>query len=192
MYLKEMLITVTKEIISNAVKANTKRLYFKILKLDISKKEDYRNGMDTFKRDVYAGKVEIFNKLKDENLFVKITFKNYPDKLQIHIINNSPILEEESKKVEWRIKKAYSYNQMSDAFDDVMDDSEGSGLGLIFALMLCKNAGFSREVFQIKCENNLTIATITVPFTSKSANVKNQSILANEVLKELEKLPAFP
>ncbi len=190
LYLKEILITVIREIITNAVKANTKRLYFKIMNLDINKTEDYRMGMDTFKRDVYAGKADIFNKLKHENLFVKIIFKNYNNSVGISIINNSPILEEERRKIEWRIRKAYSYNEISDAFDDVMDDSEGTGLGLIFALMLCKNAGFPRETFQIKCENNLTIATITIPLNSNSG--KHDLKIANEVIKELEKLPSFP
>jgi HD-like signal output (HDOD) protein len=190
LYLKEMLITVIKEIITNAVKANTKRLYFKIMKLDINKKEDYRVGMDTFKRDVYAGKVEIFNKLKDENLFVKIIFKNDQNSLQISIINNSPILEEESRKIEWRIRKAYSYDQMSDAFDDVLDDSEGSGLGLIFALMLCKKAGFPQETFQIRSENNFTKVTFNISLSSNRG--QHDLKITNKVIKELEKLPSFP
>ncbi|MBN2041108.1 MAG: HDOD domain-containing protein [Spirochaetes bacterium] len=190
LYLKEMLVTVIREIITNAVKANAKRLYFKMINLDILKTEDYRTGMETFKKDVYASEADYLDKLKNENLFVKIIFKNFNDSIQISVVNNSPILEVERKKIEWRIKKAYSYNELSDAFDDVMDDSEGTGLGLILALMLCKNAGFPREVFRIRCKDSITIATISIPLNAD--NSRHDSRIANKVLKELDKLPSFP
>ncbi len=50
LYLKDMLITVIRELITNASKANIKRLYFKLMELDINKKEDYRKGMETFQK----------------------------------------------------------------------------------------------------------------------------------------------
>jgi len=119
LYLKDMIITVLREIITNAVKANAKRLYFKLMKLDISKKEDYWKGMRSFKADVYSSETDIFDKLKQVNLLVRVLFEYQPDSLEIHIINNSPIIEEELKKIESRINKAYLYNDISEAFDDV-------------------------------------------------------------------------
>jgi HD-like signal output (HDOD) protein len=190
LYLKEMLITVIREVITNAVKANTKRLYFKMMNLDIRKKEDYRHGMESFKSDVYTSDSDIFSKLKEVSLSVRVMFDYTSDSLKIHVINNTPILEEEQKKIESRIKKAYSYNDISEAFEDVMDDSEGAGLGLIMALMLLKNAGFPADAFQIKCESSLTATTLTTP---KSTNKDQHNIkIADELTKELEKIPSFP
>jgi uncharacterized UPF0146 family protein len=168
LYLKEMLITIIRELITNAAKANIKRLYFKLMELDINKKEDYRIGMETFKKDVFTGENEIFSKLKEVNLLVRIVFDRTPNNILIRIINNTPILEEEQKKIESRIKKAFSYTDISEAFEDVMDDSEGVGLGLIMALMLFKNAGFPTETYQIKCENNLTTAILNIPIKVNS------------------------
>ncbi|MFH0974165.1 MAG: HDOD domain-containing protein [Spirochaetota bacterium] len=190
LYLKEMLITVIREVITNAVKANTKRLYFKMMNLDIKKKEEYRQGMETFKKDVYTGGNDIFARLKEVNLLVRIIFDSYPDKLKVSIINNTPILEEEQRKIESRIKKAYSYNDISEAFEDVMDDSEGAGLGLIMALMLFKSAGFPYDTYSLKCENNLTITSIIIPL---SINREEHNIkIVDELTKELEKIPSFP
>ncbi|MBN2042052.1 MAG: HDOD domain-containing protein [Spirochaetes bacterium] len=190
LYLKEMLLTVIREIITNAVKANTKRLYFKLKKLDISKKEEYRQGMESFKNDVYGSDNTIFEKLKEVNLLVRIIFEYIHDSIQITIINNTPILEEEQKKIESRINKAYTYNDISEAFEDVMDDSEGAGLGLIMAIMLMKNAGFSKESFKLKCEKGLTTTTIKAPLgiDREEHNIK----IAEELTKELEKIPSFP
>ena len=190
LYLREMLITVIRELITNAAKANIKRLYFKIQNLDINKKEDYRRGMETFKKDVFTGESEIFDKLNDVNLLVRVVFENTSDSIIIRIINNSPIIEEELKKIESRIKKAFLYNDISEAFDDVMDDSEGVGLGLIMALMLFKSAGFPAETYNIKSENNLTTARLTIPLQTdrEEHNIK----IAEELTKELEKIPSFP
>ncbi len=190
LYLKEMLVTVIRELITNAAKANIKRLYFKLSELDINKKDDYRMGMETFKKDVFTGDSEIFSKLSEVNLLVRVIFESTPDKLIIRIVNNTPILEEELKKIESRIKKAFSYTDISEAFEDVMDDSEGVGLGLIMALMLFKNAGFPPETYRIKCENNLTTASVNIPLKTnrESHNLK----IADELIKELEKIPSFP
>ena len=190
LYLKEMLITVIREVITNAVKANTKRLYFKQMNLDISKTEDYRKGMETFKTDVFASETDIFTRLKEVNLLVRVIFDYHQESLRINIINNTPIIEEEQRKIESRIKKAYTYNDISEVFEDVMDDSEGAGLGLIMALMLFKNAGFPQDSFQIKSENNLTTVTIRTPpnINREQFNVK----IADELVKEIEKIPSFP
>jgi len=190
LYLKEMLITVLREVITNAVKANTKKLYFKIINMDIKKKDDYRKGMENFKKDVYAGETDIFTKLAEYNLLVRVIFDYTPNSFKISVINNTPILEEEQRKIESRIKKAYSYNDISEAFEDVMDDSEGAGLGLIMAMMLLKNAAFPLDAFQIKCENNMTIASITTPqdLNREQINLK----IADELTKEIEKIPSFP
>ena len=141
--------------ITNAIKANVKRLYFKLNNLSINRKEEYRKGMDSFKNDVYGSATDIFSKLKDVNLLVRIIFEYYPEHLQIKIINNSPIIPEEYNKIKSRINKAFSYTDISEAFDNVMDDSEGAGLGLIMALMLLKNAGFPKESFEIIAQKNL-------------------------------------
>ena len=190
LYLKDMLITVIRELITNASKANIKRLYFKLMELDINKKEDYRKGMETFKKDVFTGENVIFNKLKEVNLLVRIVFERTPDSIIIRIINNTPIIDEELKKIESRIRKAFSYNDISEAFEDVMDDSEGVGLGLIMALMLFKNAGFPLQTYRIKCENNLTTATLNIPL--KINREEHNIVIAEELTKELEKIPSFP
>jgi len=190
LYLKEMLITVIREVITNAVKANTKRLYFKQMNMDITQKEEYRKGMETFKADVYAGETDIFEKLNEYNLLVRVIIDYHQESLRFTIINNTPIIEEEQRKIESRIKKAYSYNDISEVFEDVMDDSEGAGLGLIMALMLFKNAGFSQDAFHIKSDNNLTTVTIRTP---QNANRDKFNLkIADELIKEIEKIPSFP
>ncbi|HOW81783.1 MAG TPA: HDOD domain-containing protein [Spirochaetota bacterium] len=191
LYIKDTIITVLKELINNSIKANIKRLYFKLKGLDINKTEDYRTGMETFKEDIYqSGDDEIFNKLEESNLVVRISFKNTENHIHINVINNIPILDSEIMKINSRIKKAYKYVDISDAFDDVLDESEGAGLGLIMAMMLFKNSGLPAESFRIYRKGDLTIATVSIPKDMSKGEVKHN--ITQEILKEIEAIPAFP
>lgn len=47
---KEAIITIVKELINNAIKANLKRLYFEVSELNINDIKDYRQGMKNLKK----------------------------------------------------------------------------------------------------------------------------------------------
>ena len=190
LYLKEMILTILRELITNAVKANTKRLYFKLNNLDIKNQDDYRQGMERFKDEVYGEESDIFDRLQEVNLIVRVLFESLPGFLRVTVTNNIPLLKVELKKIEARLKEAYNYNDISEAFDKLLDDSEGAGLGLIMAMMLFKSAGLPADSFKIKSEKGLTSAILTVPLQADrySFNVK----IADELIREVEKIPSFP
>ncbi len=190
-YMKNPLLAVTKELINNSIKANIKRLYFKLQDLDINKIEDYRRGMETFKSDTFQQEnSDIYEKLKQSKLVVRTSFKTSKDFIHISVINNIPILDTELKKVNARITKAYKYNDITEAFEDVIDDSEGAGLGLIMAMMLLKNAGLPPESFKIYRKDDLTIATLSIPQIMSPPESTRE--IADAILKEIDELPAFP
>jgi hypothetical protein len=78
-------------------------------------------------------------------------------------MNNAPILESEMNKIKARVSKAFKYQDISEAFHDVLDDSEGAGLGLIMAMMLLKSSGFPKESFTISRNENLTSVNLSIP-----------------------------
>jgi HD-like signal output (HDOD) protein len=191
LFMKNPILTVVKELLNNAVKANIKRLYFKNKNLEIDKIDEYRKGMETFKTEVYQKDNSAFlDKLEKSNLVVRISFKTSKEHIHINVINNIPILDQELKKVRARIVKAYKYDDITDAFDDVIDDSEGAGLGLIMAMMLFKNAGLPADSFQIYRKDELTIATLSIP--QGMTKTESQKKIASEIITEVDNLPAFP
>ncbi len=192
LYLRDSIVTVMKELINNAVKANLKRLFFKTRELDINSEEDYRLGMEAFKEVVFGEEKEedYFAKLEASKLVVRVSFYVSEAHIHISVINNMPILDSELTKIRGRVEKAYRYGDISEAFNDVLDDSEGAGLGLIMALMLFKNCGLNQESFKIYRKNNLTISTISIP---KMYSEQNKQVeVTRELLRELEEIPAFP
>ncbi len=191
LYMKNPVITVVRELVNNAIKANLKRVYFKKKNLNISSPEEYRAGMEQFKEDVYqSDSSEYFQLLEKSNLVTRVAFKATDDNLFINVINNIPILEAELEKITNRVKKAYEYNDIAEAFDDVLDDTEGAGLGLIIAMMLFKNSGLPAESFRIYQKNDLTIAAISIP--QSLSVIKSRIRVAEEILNEVETIPAFP
>lgn len=191
LYMKDTVLSVLKELINNAIKANVKRLFFKLLGLDINNVSDYRQGMESFKDEIYSsGSDEYFSQLANSNLVVRIVFKVTADMFHVNVINNTPILDSELKKIQSRVSKAYKYHDISEAFDDVLDDSEGAGLGLIMALMLFKSSGFPQDAFKIYKKDNLTIVTLSIPknMTSDGSQVQ----IADTILQEIKNMPAFP
>lgn len=191
LYIKDTIITVVKELINNSIKANLKRLYFKLKELDINKIEEYRQGMENFKIEIYQTNTEEYlDKLEESKLVVRAAFKISDDHIHINVINNIPILEAELNKINARIAKAYKYTDISDAFEDVLDDSEGAGLGLIMAMMLFKNSGLKSDCFKIYRKGDLTIATISIP--KNLSEPESRIEITERILKEIDEIPAFP
>ena len=191
LYYKDTVTSIIKVLISNAIKANLKRLYFESLKLDISNTKDYRKGMDNFKDDLFQKENEIIKSLQSSKYIVRIKFGSKNDNLIISVINNSQILEAEFNKIKSRVTKAYRYKNISEAFTDVIDDSEGTGLGLIIALMLIKNSGFPKNSFTVSRNDALTSINIIIPnkvLNNQEAYLK----IAEDILKEVDKIPALP
>lgn len=121
---------------------------------------------------------------------VRVIFKPTEDSYRFFVVNNTPILDLEIKKIESRLRKAYKYSDMSEAFDDVLDDSEGAGLGLIMAMMVMKNSGMPADSFRITKKNNLTITTLKISHSVERNKIK--SAIAEEILNEINAIPAFP
>lgn len=188
---KEAIISTVKELINNAIKANLKRLYFDRNSLNINDIKEYRQGMENFKDDVFQNREsELIQALQESKYVVRTSFSINNDNLVISVINNNPILESEINKIKSRVNKAYKYQDITEAFTDVLDDSEGAGLGLIMALMVLKNSGFQQNVFTISRNDSLTSINLTIPV--KTINPEMHFKITEEILKEVEEIPALP
>ena len=191
LYVREYVLLILMELIENAVKANIKRVFFKTRDLDINKSTDYRKGMEHFKEEAILANGEDYpEKLETSNLVVRVSFKNSQNFLHVSVINNTPILDLELRKVQGRIAKAFAYKEVAESFADVIDDSEGTGLGIIIAMMLLKSSGLKADAFKLYKKDNLTIATISIP--KNLADPSEAEKIVDIVANELENLPFFP
>ena len=127
-YLLNSVITILREIIINALKANAKRIFFLKSNLDINDERMYRKGMNKFKKDVVGNFDSIETDLRHSDFHVLITFALNSDTIQISVTNNSPILPAELERINYRIEKAIKYNDFSEAYAEIEDEARWAAI----------------------------------------------------------------
>ena len=123
-YMIDTTITILREIIINAFKANAKRVYFEKNSIDITDPSSYQEGISRFKNEVVGNLDFIEADMKSSRYNVIITIKNMDKGLQILVTNNTPILPEELERIRLRMARAREYNDFSDAYEEVYDSTE--------------------------------------------------------------------
>ena len=175
---------------TNAKKANTKRVYFAEKKLNIMDAGDYKVGMTTFKADT-LGNIEHYLQLqKEARLYVKLFLQVRANKIKIEVHNNCPLTVFEYKRIHDKLTRAQQYTSMEEALSQILDDSEGAGLGLIIMILMLEKIGLTEENFQTVSENGETITRIILPVSEKTK--RELSIVALEFIKTINDLPQFP
>lgn len=178
------------ELTTNAKKANTKRVYFKEKNLSLENKIDYEKGMATFKKETLDNIEHYLQAQKNAGLYIKFILQTRNNKIRFEVRNNSPLLFAEYKRIHDKISRATQYTSMEQALAEVLDDSEGAGLGLIIMILMLQKLGASDENIHTLSENGETITRIIL---SVSNQTKNEiAIIASEFLKTIDNLPQFP
>lgn len=157
-----------KELAVNAKKANTKRIYFDERQLDLNNEVDYLNGMKNFKADTLSNNKHYLAQLRARDLYVKIEFLKYQGYCTVAVRNNSLLLPWERDRINEKVAKARQYATLEDAFEEVLDDSEGAGLGILVLVLMLRNVGFEGDFFQVYTVGGETVARIILPACTDS------------------------
>lgn len=178
------------ELITNTKKANTKRVYFKMKSLDITNPDDYEKGMKTFKQDSLNNIKYYLDLQKRAGLYIKLILQVRSNKIKVEVRNNVVMTSFEYKRIQEKLSLSKKYNSIEDAFSQILDETEGAGLGLIIMLLMLEKLGFQTDSFQIFCENGETIARLIVPLSEKTQT--EISFITKEFVNRIESLPQFP
>ncbi len=149
------------ELLDNASKANAKRVFFKENKLNINDESDYKNGMQAFKSDLTENTEHYLEELKSGKLKVHLLL-TANDVITITVANNTKITEAEYKRICDKIERTKNYSDLADAISDI-DQTEGSGLGIITVIIMLKKLGLNPNNLSFKITDNETVATIEIP-----------------------------
>jgi len=188
--LKDYLIYCINELTTNAKKANTKRVYFAEKKLNINDSRDYDTGMKTFKEETLSNIGYFLQLQKDAGLYVKVIMQIKHNDICVEIRNNSEMTKMEYKRVFDKLARSKQFINLEDALSQVIDESEGAGLGLVIMILMLKKVGLSDECYEILVENGETITRITMPMDIK---VQDQiSDLTDDIVSYIDGLPQFP
>lgn len=189
-FLLNSTITILREIVVNALKANAKRVYFNKVSLNISDPQQYEIGMKRFKEEV-IGEFDVIEKdLLTSEYYIKLNFDKKDGNLVVRIINNVPVLPEELERINFRMEKAAQYNDFSEVYEEIEDSTEGAGLGIVLTVLFLKNMGINPKTFSIKSEGDVTYTTLVIPKVLRPSEITTE--YKNHILSEVEGLPTFP
>jgi putative nucleotidyltransferase with HDIG domain len=179
-----------REVINNAKKANTKRIYFNEVGLNLNNIAEYKKGMKSFKA-LSAEKAEYYiSRLEERGYYIRTSFKIDTDNFYVCVIDNSVIHEEELSLINIRKKRAREFKNISEALNLILNNKEGAGLGIIISIMMLKKMGLNSDNLDISATDTETITRLVIPL---SLITEEHSVQINELLlKEIDELPQFP
>ncbi|MCH5295803.1 MAG: HDOD domain-containing protein [Treponema sp.] len=162
----DALVYCLKELTNNAKKANTKRIYFKEKNLNINDAADYAEGMKTFKQDTISNIKYYLERQKEEGLFIKLTLRALDSAMIIEVSNNVDLTVFEYKRIHDKITRAQVYRSVEEGIMELLDDTEGAGLGLAIMMLILRRAGLNEGNYQVSSEDGQTISRLILPYSA--------------------------
>ncbi|MDR0377237.1 MAG: HDOD domain-containing protein [Spirochaetaceae bacterium] len=188
--LKDYIIYSVQELAVNAKKANTKRVYFIEQDLDLDNPEHYKKGMVKFKQDTQNNLGHYLKLQREKGLYVKLIFQNKRDAVYLEVRNNAAISQPELARVHDKLAHSRRYNNLEEALSQVLDDSEGAGLGLVIMLLMLKRIGLNEDNFDIFGTATETVARIVIPV--EKARLESVETLTSAIVEKVNSMPQFP
>jgi putative nucleotidyltransferase with HDIG domain len=188
--LRDYVVYCVQELAVNAKKANTKRVYFTERGLDLSNPNDYKEGMTHFKEVTLSNIGHYLQLQKEKGLYIKLILQIKKNIIHIEIRNNVAVTRTELIRIHDKLARSRQYSSLEDALSQVLDDSEGAGLGLVILVLMLKKMGLDEDCFDILGTEKETIARLLIPLDQ--ARIENLSILSSTIVNSINNLPQFP
>ena len=177
------------ELLTNAKKANTKRVYFKEQKLDINNEMDYHQGMVSFKEDMLANLEHYLMLQKEAGLYIKLILQLYDEGIKLEIRNNSALTIFEKKRINEKLKVARKYEDPNQVISRVIDQTEGAGLGIIIIILMLRKIGLSRDNYIVFSTDTETVTQMLLPLNAEIN--KSMDSLYEAFVENLDTIPVF-
>jgi putative nucleotidyltransferase with HDIG domain len=188
--LKDYIVYCVQELAVNAKKANTKRVYFVERGLDLSNPDDYKLGMSSFKENTLSNIAHYLQMQKEKGLYIRLMLQIKNNIINVEVRNNVVATKTELIRIHDKLARSRQYDNLEDALTQVLDDSEGAGLGLVILVLMLKKMGLDEDCFDIIGTEKETIARIIIPLDQ--TRVESLSILSSTIVDNVNSLPQFP
>jgi len=179
-----------KELISNAQKANAKRIYFEERGLQISRKEDYERGMKDFLREISMNLDHFVQRLRERRLAIEVIFHTTGGSLTIAVRNSAALTAAEQTRIRDKIARASAFHSFFEALESSIDSTEGAGLGILILVQFLKRIGLDEKSFSIRSERGRTVSSIVIPMSE--VHLEQIRVLTEVLVRDIETLPHLP
>ena len=151
------------ELLTNAKKANTKRVYFKEKGWDINNPDEYTKGMEQFKVDTLSNIDHYLELQKKAGLYIKVSLQLLGRTLKIQIKNKAVLTLDEEQRIRQKIQSAKKFNSIEEVYAKALDPSEGAGLGIIIIILMLQKIGLAKDSYKCYSTDKETITEIILP-----------------------------
>jgi hypothetical protein len=145
---KQKLSYCVHELAGNAIKGNTKRVYFEEKGLNIHNESEYWIGMEGFRRETVDRISHYLRRQRELGLKIKLQFKLNGPNVMIGIRQNIGLTRIERDRIRTKLSVSGQYGDMTEAYARIEDSSEGAGLGIVMMIMMLRNIGLNRDVIR--------------------------------------------
>ncbi|MDR1909049.1 MAG: HDOD domain-containing protein, partial [Spirochaetaceae bacterium] len=188
--LRDYVVYIVQELTVNAKKANTKRVYFSEKGLDLSNPDEYKAGMLGFKEDTLGNIAHYLQLQKEKGLYIKLILQTKRNIVLVEVRNNVAVTKTELIRIHDKLARSRQFHSLEEALSQVLDASEGAGLGLVILVLMLKKMGLSEDCFDILSTDKETIARIVIPL--EQTRVEDLAVLSNTIVNSVNALPQFP
>jgi HD-like signal output (HDOD) protein len=179
-----------KEMISNAQKANAKRIYFQEHGLRISYRKDYERGMKDFIRELSVNFDHFIEQLKQQRRSIDVALHATAKALTVSVRNDAELAPDERRRIDERILRSRGFHSFFEALETSVDSTEGAGLGIMILVQFLKRIGLGENALSIRTERGGTVSSIVIPISN--VHFEQIRLLTEVLVRDIELLPHFP
>jgi putative nucleotidyltransferase with HDIG domain len=187
---RNYIVYCVQELAVNAKKANTKRIYFMERGLDINNPDDYKTGMATFMDDTLNNLGHYLQLQKEKGLYIKLVLRIKNNSIIIEVRNNAAITATELSRIREKLNRARRYENLEEALGQVLDNTEGAGLGLVILVLMLKKIGLNEDSCSITWDEKETVARVRLPLDKTF--MESMTELSAAIVANVNSLPRFP
>ena len=179
-----------RELVENAVRANRKRAVFLDAGLDVANPADYAKGLLLLRDSPNDDSPGDDPSAPAPEGHVEIFLAKTPEHVLLRVSNSAEMVEAERARVSQRLSAAQLYETFDEVFEQVEDDSESAGLGLVMLGMILRRLGVPDDGIRYSSQNGLTVFEILVPLNLVTDEESDN--LTDALLKDIQASPQIP
>ncbi len=144
------------ELSLNGVKANMK-------KVALEQFQDVCSGMAFFNNQLGNGATLLSSLVRKERYWTAIVLRTRPEYVRLDVINATPLLPEEEKRIRHRLALVRQYDSVEGFHQAESDLTEGAGLGLYLAGLGLRSCQVRRRRLHIRSDRSgHTVARVSL------------------------------
>ncbi len=180
------------ELITNANKANVKKIFYMQNNCDINQTGESQEMLKDFSHIIQSGFEQFVPLFSQYGVKSWIRFEFAPGKLWIKVINNRAATLQEKLRIQSVLLSAGKIRNTIEAFDKMTDRQEGANLGTLTSILMLRRIGLTGEDYRFESDEHYQKTTVTLCIRLDMVTNQQADRIADVLAAAIDKLPAFP